>query len=85
VLEPSLVVEEAEEERTDRFALAVLVPAESREDHVDASLMLDLEHHAFSRLYVPLAGFAMTPSSPAPSKRSNQSATTARSRVMGVR
>ena len=35
-------------------------------------------------VYASVSGFAITPSRPAPSKRSNQSAATARSRVAGV-
>src|SRR5438132_5546016 len=50
VLEISIVVIEAEQQRTDRGFLATFVPAESGDDAVAFALVLHLEHHALVRL-----------------------------------
>ena len=56
---------------------SLLVPPKSRDYAVAFPLMFDLEHHALVRTRTSHAtGLAITPSSPAPSKRRNQSAAT---------
>ena len=80
-----LLVVEPEQQRADQHVLARLVPAEAGDDAVGGARVLDLEHRALARLIGASAGLAMTPSSPAPSKRASHSAATPRSRVIGVR
>ena len=50
VLQRARVVEEAEQQRADRGALAFLVPAKTGHHAVAIALVLDLEHHALVRL-----------------------------------
>ena len=72
VVEHAVVVVEAEQQRTDAFA--VLVHPETRDDAVARALVLHLQHRALAGLVGSPSGFATTPSKPAPSKRSNHSA-----------
>ena len=85
MVERALVVEQAQQQRPDVRARAVLVPAEPGDDAVGGALVLDLEHRPLAGLVGPSSRLATTPSRPAPSNRSNQSAAVARSRVAGVR
>ena len=50
VLQRARIVEQAQQQRSDRGALALLVPAKARDDAIAIALVLDLEHH-------PLVGF----------------------------
>src|SRR5262245_25530481 len=50
VLQAPCVVEEAEQQRSDRRALRVLVPAKSGDDAIALALMLHLQHRALVRL-----------------------------------
>src|SRR6478672_7661375 len=50
VLESPVVVEEAEEQRAERDALSVLVPAEACHHAITLALVLHLEHDALVRL-----------------------------------
>ena len=50
VMERALVVEQPEQERSDVGARPVLVPAESGDDAVGRSLVLDLQHRPLARL-----------------------------------
>ncbi len=49
VLQRSGIIEEAKQQRAD-VALADLVPAETGDDAVTVTLVLDLEHHSLIRL-----------------------------------
>src|SRR5574338_144856 len=53
VLEGAVVAVEAKQQRADRRAVAVLVPAEARHDTVAVTLVLHLEHDALVRLVGP--------------------------------
>ena len=67
------VVVEAEQERADG-ARRRLVPAKTGDDAVGGARVLDLEHRALAgRVRARHRGFAITPSSPAPSNRASQS------------
>ena len=50
MVERALVVVQAEQQRADVRARAVLVPAEAGDDAVGGALVLDLEHRALARL-----------------------------------
>ena len=50
MVEPTLVVEQTEQERPDERPGPVLVPAEPGNDAVGGPLMLDLEHRPLARL-----------------------------------
>ena len=85
VMQHARVVVEPEQQRADERVLAALVPAEARDDAVRGARVLDLHHRALARQVGEVASaWPSTPSSPAPSKRWNQSCATARSRVAGV-
>ena len=46
VLQRARIVKEAEQERSDRGAVASFVPSKAGHDAIAVALMLDLEHHA---------------------------------------
>src|SRR5205085_5628093 len=50
VMERAVVIVEAEQERADHRARAVLVPAKARDDAVGRARVLDLDHRALARL-----------------------------------
>ncbi len=50
MLQRTACVIQAEQQGTDRFALAILVPAEAGHHAVAVALVLDLQHGAFVRL-----------------------------------
>src|ERR1700677_710537 len=47
VLQPALGIVEAEQQGTDECAVAILVPAETRDDAVTVAFVLHLQHAAF--------------------------------------
>src|SRR5262249_47619791 len=85
VVERARVVVETEQQGADQRARAFLVPAESRHHAVGGALVLTLTIVRSPARYGASRRLAMTPSSPAPSKRWNQSSATPRSRVAGER
>src|SRR3989304_8116303 len=66
VMEPRCFVEETKKERAHGISVRVLVPPESGEDHVDGTVMLDLEHHPLSRLVGSAGGARPDPRGPPP-------------------
>ena len=65
--ESARVVVEAEQQRANRRPVAAFVPPKPGDNAVARAFVLDLDHHALVRLVGAGFGFAMTPSSPAPS------------------
>ena len=85
-MQPPALVVESEQQRSDALVSSGLVPAKTGDDAFGGAHVLHLEHRAFARLVESRsAGFAITPSSPAPSKRASQSDASAGSWVIGVR
>src|SRR5277367_3384668 len=57
MLERASAVEQAEQERADGAAIALLMPSKAGDNTVTIALMLDFEHHALVGFVGPSSGF----------------------------
>ena len=69
MLQRAGIIEEPQQQRANRGALAGLMPAKAGNHAVAIALVFYLEHHPLVGLVGTVIGLAMTPSRPAPSKR----------------